>query len=61
MNVRAPNNSMEPPPLPYGTLRSRSGDLRPIPASRVFGFSAILALGWPGGSLTGVLRESRGR
>src|SRR3970282_1344872 len=34
---RAPNNSLEPPPL-------RSGDLRPIPASRVFGFGAILAL-----------------
>jgi len=32
-----PNNSMEPPPLPYG-------DLRPIPPSRVFGFGAILAL-----------------
>ena len=32
-----PNNSMEPPPL-------RSGDLRPILASRVFGFGAILPL-----------------
>jgi len=41
-----PNNSMEPPAL-------RSGDLRPIPASQVFGFGAILALGWPGGSPRG--------
>ena len=49
-----PNNSLEPPPL-------GSGDLRPIPASSVFGFGAILALGWPGGSPTGVLRKSRGR
>ena len=41
-----PNNSMEPRPL-------RSGDLRPIPASPAFGFGAILALGWPGGSSRG--------
>ena len=46
---RPPNNSMEPPPLPYGTLRSRSGALRPIPASRTFGFCAILP--WLAGRL----------
>ena len=47
-----PNNSIEPPRLRFAPLapcRGRStpvgaGDLRPIPAGRVFGFSAILAL-----------------
>ncbi len=46
-----PNNSMEPPPL--RSQHPEAGDLRPIPASRVFGFGAILALGWPGGSSRG--------
>ena len=46
-----PNNSMEP--LRFASRSTlRAGDLRPIPASRVSGFSAILALGWPGGSPT---------
>jgi len=35
--VLAPSNLVGPPPL-------RSGDLRPIPASQVFGFHAILAV-----------------
>src|SRR3990172_86534 len=51
--VRRPNNSMEPPPLRFAKHPERAGDLRPIPASRVFGFGAILALSWPGGSPTG--------
>ena len=45
-----PNNSMEPPPL-------RSGDLRPIPASRVFGFGAILALAGRAAHLEAVRRK----
>jgi len=34
--LRLPNNSLEPLPLRYGTLRSRSGDLQPTrPAGRL--------------------------
>src|SRR3990172_536722 len=41
-NSWPPNNSMEPPPLRFAKHPERAGDLRPIPASRVFGFGAIL-------------------
>jgi len=50
VRVLAPNNSMEPPPL-------RSGDLRPIPASWVFGFGAILALAGQAAHLEAVRRQ----
>ena len=43
-NADLPNNSMEPPPLRFAKHPERAGDLRPVPASRVFGFGAILAL-----------------
>jgi len=54
-----PNNSMEPPPLCFAKYPERAGDLRPIPASRVFGFGAILAFGWPRGSPQGAPQISR--
>jgi len=50
---------MEPPPLRFAKHPERAGDLRPIPASLVFGFGAILVFGWPGGSPQGAPQISR--
>ncbi len=57
-------------PLPEGSNRPHrmfqwsaapNNSMEPTRPARRMAFYAILALGWPGGSPTGVLRESRGR
>jgi len=54
----APNNSMEPSPLRFAKQPGRARDLRPIPASRVFGFGAITSPGLAGRLTHRVLRKS---